>query len=244
MVLSSRALARSWPNGFSMTTRRQASPRASARPERFELLADQRERAGWDRQVEREVAAGAALVLQVVHGVGKQVEGGRVVEGARHEPEPLGEVAPDVLAERGPRMVTHGLVDDLPEVLVGPVTAGEPHEGEARRQQAPVGEVVDRRHQLLARRGRRSPRTSPCRTGRRSGAAAGPARCGGGWCPPRPGLGSCVSSTGSHRGLGSAHAEHLLELGQSGVVLGQVQLEHGAPVRREHLPRHRRPGPR
>ena len=60
--LSSRALARSWPNGFSMTTRRQASPRASARPERFSCSQTSGERAGRDRQVEREVAAGAALV--------------------------------------------------------------------------------------------------------------------------------------------------------------------------------------
>ena len=117
----------------------------------LQLLADQRERPGRDRQVEREVAAGAALVLQGVHGVGEQVEGGRVVEGARHEPEPLGEVAPDVLAERGPRVVAHRLVDDLAEVLVGPVTTGEPDQREARRQQAAVGEVVDRRHELLAR---------------------------------------------------------------------------------------------
>ena len=36
------------------------------------------------------------------------------------------------------------------EVLVGPVPAGETDQCERRRQQAAVGQVVDRRHQLLA----------------------------------------------------------------------------------------------
>ena len=35
MRLSSWALARSWPNGFSITTRRHAWGRSSARPEVF-----------------------------------------------------------------------------------------------------------------------------------------------------------------------------------------------------------------
>ena len=45
---------------------------------------------------------------------------------------------------------------DLAEVLVVPVASGEPDQRERRRQQAAVGQVVDRRHQLL---GARSPVT-------------------------------------------------------------------------------------
>ena len=43
-------------------------------------------------------------------------------------------------------------VYDLAEVLRGPVPAGEADEREARREQPAVGEVVDRRHELLARK--------------------------------------------------------------------------------------------
>ena len=74
----------------------------------------------------------------------------RVVEGARHETETLGQVAPHALAERRPRVLLDRVVDDLAEVLVGPVAPGEPDEREARREQAAVGQVVDRRHELLA----------------------------------------------------------------------------------------------
>ena len=35
LSFSSRALARSWPNGFSITTRRQPRPRESDSPLRF-----------------------------------------------------------------------------------------------------------------------------------------------------------------------------------------------------------------
>ena len=40
---------------------------------------------------------------------------------------------------------------ELREVLVAPVAAGEAEQREVGRQQAAVGQVVDRRHQLLAR---------------------------------------------------------------------------------------------
>src|SRR5450759_3891796 len=48
-------------------------------------------------------------------------------------------------------MGADGFVDDLGEVLVGPVTAREPDQTEAGGQQAAVGEVVDGRQHLLAR---------------------------------------------------------------------------------------------
>ena len=78
------------------------------------------------------------------------LEGLVVVEVAGHEPEALGELLPDLLAEPGAGVLAHRVVHDLREVLVGPVAAGEADEREAGRQQPAVGEVVDRRHELLA----------------------------------------------------------------------------------------------
>ena len=78
-----------------------------------------------------------------------------VVEVAGHEPEALGELLPDLLAERRARVLLDRVVHDLGEVLVGPVAPGEPDQREARRQQAAVGQVVDR------------PASASCGTGRR-----------------------------------------------------------------------------
>ena len=81
----------------------------------------------------------------------ERVEGVVVVERAGHEPDAVGQPPPDVLAEPGPRALLGRLARQRLEVAVAPVAAGEAEQGEARRQQAAVGEVVDRRDQLLAR---------------------------------------------------------------------------------------------
>ena len=116
-----------------------------------QLLEDDREGTRRDRQVERVVAARAAHPVEVVHRPLEPVERVVVVEGALDEPEALGEPVPDRLPERGAGVLLHRVVDDLAEVLRAPVAAGETGEGEARREQAAVGQVVDRGHQLLAR---------------------------------------------------------------------------------------------
>ena len=97
------------------------------------------------------VAHRSALAIELLHDVAEPVERRVVVEVAGHEPDALCQLLPDVLAELGAGVLLHRVVDDLLEVLVGPVATGEPDEREARRQQSAVGEVVDRRHQLLAR---------------------------------------------------------------------------------------------
>ena len=97
------------------------------------------------------VAARAPPLVEFTHGLGQEVEGLGVIERARHEADALAERTPDVLPERRARALLHGLVDDLAEVLVGPVAAGEPDEREAGREETTVGEVVDRRHELLGR---------------------------------------------------------------------------------------------
>ena len=157
-----------------MTTRRQESLAAVGEPVLLELLDRPGEELRRDGQVERVVAAGAALVVELLDGRREPVEGGVVVEVARDEPEALGELA--ARPPRGTRVracCLHRVVHDLREVLVGPVAPGEADQREARRQQPAVGQVVDRRHQLLAGQVAGDTEDAPGRTGRRCAAAAG-----------------------------------------------------------------------
>ena len=48
-------------------------------------------------------------------------------------------------------MLLHALADEIPEMVFGPVAACEAGQSETRRQQAAVGEVIDRGQQFLAR---------------------------------------------------------------------------------------------
>ncbi len=131
-----------------------ATPRALLRrrqPVLLELAHHGGERAGRDRQVERVVAAGTALGVQRLDRVAQRLERVVVVERALHEPDPLGQLAPRRLPERSARVLFDGVVHHLGEVLGGPVAAREAGQGEPRRQQATVGQVVHGGHELLAR---------------------------------------------------------------------------------------------
>ena len=94
----------------------------------FQLLAHHRERFRRNRQVEGMVAACPALGVKLFEGLGEQREGRVVVETSLHEPESLGQAIPDLLPERGPGVFLDGVVDDLAEVLIGPLAAGEAHQ--------------------------------------------------------------------------------------------------------------------
>ncbi len=146
---SSRADSRSWPNGFSITTRRHLSVVLPARPA-LAAAGHLRERLRRDRQVERVVAQRAALRVELLDVGLQPLERLVVVELALHEADALRELLPHVLVERGAGVLLHRVVDDLREVLVVPVAPGEADQGEARRQQPAVGEVVHGRHELLA----------------------------------------------------------------------------------------------
>jgi hypothetical protein len=129
-----------------------AAPRALAALRESVLLQlrdDGREELRRHREIEGEVAARTTGLVQLLDGRLEAAERLVVVEDALHEAHPLGQLLPDLLAERGARMLLDGVVHDLREVLVLPVAAGESHEGEARRQQPAVREVVDGRHQLF-----------------------------------------------------------------------------------------------
>ena len=96
------------------------------------------------------VAAGAARAVQLADDLGEPLEGGGVVEGAGHEAQTAAQLLEDALLEAGAGVLGHGLLDVVGEVVVGPVATAVADEAEARREQPAVGEVVDRRQQLLA----------------------------------------------------------------------------------------------
>ena len=116
----------------------------------LELVDDVAEEARRDREVEGMVAAGAADHVELVEGAGQVAERDVVVEVSGDEPEALGQLLPDLLAELRAGVLLDRVVHDRGEVLVGPVAPGEADQAEPRRQQTAVGQVVDRRHHLLA----------------------------------------------------------------------------------------------
>ena len=149
--LSSSALARSCPNGFSTTTRRQPPALGVAgHPGALHLLQHRREHARRDRQVERRVALDAVAGAQVVERLAERVERLVVVERAGDELDVARQSPPDLLVPGRPGVLLGRLAGQALEVAVAPVAAREAEQHEVRRQQPAVGEVVDRRQQLLA----------------------------------------------------------------------------------------------
>jgi len=109
-----------------------------------------RERRGRNRQVERVIAVGAALLVEFFDRLTQPREGVRVVERALHKPDALGKLLPRLLPERSARVLLDRIVDHLGEVLLVPIPPRKTGERERGRQQAPVGKVVHRGHELLA----------------------------------------------------------------------------------------------
>ena len=97
------------------------------------------------------VAAGAVVTIETIEGVLEPVERGRLIEATRHEVDTAGQLPPDFREERRPGVFPDAVLNVSKELLVGPITAREPHQTESGRQRAVVGQVVDRRQQLLAR---------------------------------------------------------------------------------------------
>ena len=97
------------------------------------------------------VAVGAADQVELLDGAPQLVEGDVVGEVARARTGSRRTSWRHTSSRNSVRACClDRVVDDLREVLVGPVAAREADQAEARRQQAAVGEVVDRRHDLLA----------------------------------------------------------------------------------------------
>ena len=92
-----------------------------------------RKHARWDSEVVDAVTRGPALFVELGEGLSELVLAALVGEVHREVAETVGQRLPHVLAELGPRVLLDGVVHDLQEVLVRPVAAGEPDEGESRR---------------------------------------------------------------------------------------------------------------
>ena len=125
--------------------------RLVGQPMGIQLLNDLFEVLRRDRQVEGVVAAGAVVTIETIEGVLEPVERGRLIEATRHEVDTAGQLPPDFREERRPGVFPDAVLNVSKELLVGPITAREPHQTESGRQRAVVGQVVDRRQQLLAR---------------------------------------------------------------------------------------------
>jgi hypothetical protein len=91
-----------------------------------ELLGDDGERLRRDRQVEGVVAHRAAVRIQFGDRLPSVLERGVVVEFSGDEADALRQLLPDVLVERGARILLDRVVDDALEVLVLPVPTREP----------------------------------------------------------------------------------------------------------------------
>ena len=117
----------------------------------LQLLEHGRERRRRDGQVERGVAGDAVGVAQLVQGARRACRRRR----RRRTSPPTNVMLPASRAQTSSR---HGvracswarLAGQRLEVAVAPVAAGEAEHHEAGRQQAPVGQVVDGRDELLA----------------------------------------------------------------------------------------------
>ena len=149
-----------------------------------------------------------------------------VVERAGHELDVAGQPRPDLLAPRRAGVLLGRLAGQRLEVAVAPVAPGEAEHHEAGRQQAPVGQVVDGRDQLLAGQVAGDAEDHQRARAPGSAAAAGPA-------------GRAAGSTrrllvdGSGLLSGIARVEQLRD---TGGAVGQVQAQQRAAALGERLP--------
>ena len=101
------------------------------------------------RHVEDVVASGTAVAVKFGHGVGKTLERLRIVERALYEADAVSQLLPSRFLERRAAMCLDVFLDELLEMVLGPVAARKAGQAEARRQQAAVGQVVDCRKQFV-----------------------------------------------------------------------------------------------
>ena len=102
-------------------------------------------------EVEGPVPGRAALLVEPGGDSSELVESGVVGEVALDELDAFGEPVPDRVTPRGAGSRLHALQNLGFELRLAPRASPVAHQGEARGQQAAVGEVVNRGQQLLAR---------------------------------------------------------------------------------------------
>ena len=81
--------------------------------------------------------------------VGQTLERFRIIERALYETDTGRKLLPSRFLERRTAMRLHVLLDEVLEMVLGPVAACEACQTEAWRQQATVGQIVDGGEQLL-----------------------------------------------------------------------------------------------
>ena len=143
---SSRALARSCPIGFSSTIR--ASP---PRPRLADPPHDRREGRRRRAAIEQPPALGAELGVERREPLAQRAEGGRVVERRGDVGEPSRERLPAPLVQPVAGELLDRPAGALAEVLVVEAASARADDRVTLRQQALVGQVVERRKQLAAR---------------------------------------------------------------------------------------------
>ena len=80
------------------------------------------------------ITAGAPLGVEIGQGLGQCCEGGRVIETALDETDSLRQPVPHFLPEWRSGVFFDGVIDDLTEILVGPVATGEARFGREQRR--------------------------------------------------------------------------------------------------------------
>ena len=114
-----------------------------------QLTGHLRERARRHRHVERVIAARATVAVKLGDRVGQTLERFRIIERALYETDTGRKLLPSRFLERRTAMRLHVLLDEVLEMVLGPVAACEACQTEAWRQQATVGQIVDGGEQLL-----------------------------------------------------------------------------------------------
>lgn len=98
------------------------------------------------------VAACATVLVEFGHRIAQALECIGILEGAMHETYALCKLVPGDLVEMRAAMLLHIFLDKLTEMILRPITPCETGETEARWQQAPVREIVDRGNSFLRAR--------------------------------------------------------------------------------------------
>jgi hypothetical protein len=78
------------------------------------------------------ISHGAALLVQLCDGVLKSIEGGIVVKGALNKTNSLSQLFPDIFSELGARILSHGIVYFLSEILVCPLATRKTNQRKPR----------------------------------------------------------------------------------------------------------------
>jgi hypothetical protein len=140
--------ARARPVGAEGLLDDQARPALPVAAPAADLLDEDRDRAGRDREVEDAVALGAELLVEPREEGDQRILALVGCEVGRDVVHPPGEPLPDLLVDRVPAEVAHGVLHPRPEVGVGLLRAGDADDRELVGHEVADGQRVDRGKEL------------------------------------------------------------------------------------------------